>query len=165
LRMRKNRLADNLVWVLKKNEKKHTISDPMIGRTADGCYSRIDEFRKRVLSGQQRELDLDNSDLRRPAKEQILQQPHGHRILQHRHVPRAPRAGDRATVHDRPPGRALFRDDKRDVRRDRKRRAVGGRRWAEHAAGKDNLSGRARFCGNGRFLRRLLIDRKRFITS
>jgi hypothetical protein len=42
-------------------------------RAGTNDYSRIDELRKLLLSRQQRELDLDDSDLRRLPKQLILE--------------------------------------------------------------------------------------------
>ncbi|SRR6266851_9951294 len=116
------------------------------GRASD--YSRIDELQKLLLSRQQRELDLDDRDLRRPLKWQILEQPHGHRVLQRLQVLRTPCARDGATVHARLSVRALLRDEQRDVWREREREATFyGHRWAEHATDEDNPSGCVRFTG------------------
>lgn len=117
-------------------------------------YSRIDKLRKLFLARQQRELDLDDGDLRRPPEEQILQQPGRHRVLERRDVPRGPHACDSAAVRDRPPVRALLRDKQRDFRCEGERRGLCGRRRAEHATREDDLRGRAGF--RRRFLRCLL---------
>jgi hypothetical protein len=98
------------------------------------------------------ELDLDDGDLRRPPKQQILEQPHGHRVLQRRQVLRTPRARDGATVRGRPSVRALLRDEQGDAWREREREAaVSGRQRVEHATDEDNPSGCVRF--RGQFLR------------
>jgi hypothetical protein len=97
-----------------------------------------------------------DGDLWRPPKQQILEQPHGHHVLQRCQVLHTPRACDGATVHGRLSVQAFLCDEHRDVWRERERGAAFcGRRWAQHATDEDNLSGCVRF--RRRFLRRLEI--------
>ena len=107
--------------------------------------SRIDKFQQRFLSRQQSRLDLNDSNLRRATMQQILQQPHRQRVHQRCQVLRSPRARDCATIHDCPSRRALFRNKKGCVLRDRERGCIDGRWWTVHATEKDDLSGRAWF--------------------
>jgi hypothetical protein len=106
------------------------------------------EPRKLLLSRQQRELDLDDGDLRRPPKQQIPEQPHGHHVLQRCQVLRTPHACDGATVHGRLSVQALLRDEQQGVWCERERGAAFCGRWrAQHATDENNLSGCVRFRG------------------
>lgn len=79
-----------------------------------------------TLPRQQHETDLRDRHHRRLVQQQILQQPHWHRLLQRVHV-RA-RARYCTPVGDRPPGRTFLGDEERDggVQRDGRDFGRGG---------------------------------------
>jgi hypothetical protein len=143
--MRMNRPADSFNWVLAMAGTIKRSADP--GPLEARNYSRFLSCPP-VGHGYQREPKLGRSHLRRASEQQILQQPHRHRVLQHRHVISCPGTGDGATVHNSPPGRTLLCNEQSDIRGKRDVRELCRGRWVERATGEDDLSSCARFRGH-----------------